>query len=92
VLKWVLSLLLPVMRAIISVFKTEFEGKEHIAPGLKELIEEVKLVSGAYILSPKAGKLFSLLNVLKDNKINYGTHYDTTSGAQMVSDSDEIFK
>jgi hypothetical protein len=78
----------PNMQAIITVFKTEFEGKEYIASRLKDMVEEVKLMSGAYIFSPSPGRLFELLDVLKENKINYGTHFDSAPGTASAYGSD----
>jgi hypothetical protein len=76
------------MQAIITVFKTEFEGKEHIASRLKDMVDEVRLMSGAYILSPNPGKLFELLNILKENKITYGTHFDSATGTESAFGGD----
>jgi hypothetical protein len=67
------------MQAIITIFKTEFEGKEQVKEILIDLTEDVKTVSDAYIFSPRAGRLFDLLNVLRRNKIIYGTHFNSTS-------------
>ena len=62
------------MRAIVTVFKIEFLGQDNILKKA-ELMAETKDIGEAIILIPLPGKLFELLNLLKDNRINYGTHF-----------------
>jgi hypothetical protein len=65
------------MQAIITVFKGEFEGKDDVRSRISELTEDVKMVADAYVFSPRPGKLFDLLNILRNNKITYGTHFNS---------------
>jgi hypothetical protein len=68
------------MRAIISVFKGEFEGKAQAKDAIAQLTDELNIVADAYIFSAKPGKLFEILSILRDHKITYGTHFDTSDG------------
>jgi hypothetical protein len=65
------------MNAVIIVFKSELAEKPEVLPDLQSLCKEVTEVSSARIYSPYSGKLFDFLSILKSNKINYGTHFDT---------------
>ncbi|HEY0655873.1 MAG TPA: hypothetical protein VGD65_22210 [Chryseosolibacter sp.] len=65
------------MKAIVTIFKGEFEGKEPLLERLGRMAHEIQEVSEAYIFSPKPGVLMEFLLILKANKIAYGTHFDT---------------
>ena len=65
------------MQAIITVFKAEFHGNEPLERTFLDFSEDIMQVGEAYTIAPKSGKLFQLLNFLRDNKINYGTHFNT---------------
>jgi len=69
-----------VMSAIITIYKAEFKGKEHIVPDLKELSEHTHEIGDAVTYSTKTGKLFVFLKILRDNKIAYGTHFNSKPG------------
>jgi hypothetical protein len=66
------------MRAIITVFEDEFKGKESVFKNIQRMSIEVNFVTHAYIIIPKRGELFNVLNVLKNEKVAYGTHFDTS--------------
>lgn len=66
------------MRAIVTIFKSEFEGKEGIANAIIA-VSETKDIGEAFVLIPQPGKLFELLNLLKDNNIQYGTHFNSVN-------------
>jgi hypothetical protein len=66
------------MRAIVTIFKDELKGKVYLLKQLDEMSDHVNIVGSAYIISPKPGKLFDILNELKENKIAYGTHFNTS--------------
>jgi hypothetical protein len=64
------------MHAIITVFKTELMSKPSLINTIKDLSSDLSEVADAYSFSPKSGRLFELLNFLRENNINYGTHFD----------------
>ena len=66
------------MRATITVFKEELSGKTEILEIIKGSSTDLKEIGDAYIFSPKPGKLFELLNLLRDHKIIYGTNFNTS--------------
>lgn len=66
-----------IMRAIITIFKAEFTGKEDIGMQLTILCDEVKEVGDAYVYSTRPGKLFEFLNIVKTHHIAYGTHVNS---------------
>jgi hypothetical protein len=70
------------MQAIITVFKIELIDKSHVIDMINTLTLDLKEVGDAYIFSPKPGKLFELLNLLRDNHIVYGTHFNTANPDQ----------
>ncbi len=65
------------MKAIVTIFKGELEGKTQLVERLTRMAEETQEVSDAYIFRPKSGSLMEFLLILKANKISYGTHFDT---------------
>jgi hypothetical protein len=69
------------MNAIVTVFKEEFKGKENTLKTIELLCDHLSEVAQAIIIIPKGGKLINVLNVLNDNKIAYGTHFNTAPGA-----------
>lgn len=68
------------MQAIITVFKVELNNREQIFKEIKEMSSDLSEVGEAYTFSPKPGKLFELLTLLKNNNINYGTHFNVSEG------------
>jgi hypothetical protein len=65
------------MKAIVTVFRNEFAGKELVKLAIEKYTDQIELVSEVYVINPKSGKLFDLLNELRANKIAYGTHFNT---------------
>ena len=65
------------MKAIVTIFKGELEGKTQLQERLTRMAVEIQEVNDAYIYIPKAGSLMEFLMILKANKISYGTHFDT---------------
>lgn len=66
------------MRAVITVFKTELINKPAVLNSIQQLSSHLSEVGEAYSFSPKPGRLYELLNFLKDHDINYGTHFNVT--------------
>ena len=66
------------MAAIITVFKTELIGKDDVLPLIEELSDDLVEIALAYTFSPKSGKLYELLNHLKERKVVYGTHFNSS--------------
>jgi hypothetical protein len=64
------------MDAVITVFEKEFVGKNYQIL-LADLYDSVTEFEGAVVFKPKSGKLFAFLTVLKEHKINYGTHFNS---------------
>lgn len=65
------------MNTIITVFKSEFNGKEQILEELEECCAVMGEVASAIIISPRSGKLFQTIELLRSNKVVYRTHFDT---------------
>jgi hypothetical protein len=68
------------MQVMVTVFKSEFIGKESTKEILSALTASTSEVESAMIFIPKAGKLMELLTLLSDRKIVYRTHFDTMEG------------
>ena len=69
------------MTAIITIFEIEFAGKEEVSRKVEQLSSDVKKIEGACIYSPRSGKLMEFLTILRENKISYGTHFNTLEGS-----------
>jgi hypothetical protein len=69
------------MQVMVTVFKSEFIGKESLSPILSALSASTAEIESAMIFIPKPGKLMELLTLLSTHKIVYGTHFDTLGGA-----------
>lgn len=65
------------MHAIITVFRQEFYGKEKVLTELSKCCAVIEEVAGAFIINPHAGKLFESIEILRSNKIAYGTHFNS---------------
>ena len=65
------------MKAIVTIFKNEFDGKELIKLSLDKFADQIELVSEVYVINPKSGRLFDVLNELRLNKIAYQTHFNS---------------
>jgi hypothetical protein len=78
------ALFLPNMRAVITVFRTEFEGKDDVKLMVGELTDDFKIAEDVYMLSPRPGKLFDLLSILRENKISYRTHFDSVQSKRFT--------
>lgn len=65
------------MKAIVTIFKGELEGKVELQERLSRLTQERQEVSDAYVYKPRPGSLMEFLLLLKANRISYGTHFDT---------------
>lgn len=70
------------MRAIVTVFKVELSNRESLLDSIRDMSTEIGEVAGAYTISPKPGKLFELLNLLKMSNISYGTHFNVSDFRQ----------
>ena len=70
---------LHVVYAVVTIFKSDLAGKEAIALSLEDLCNEVAKLEHALVYSPKSGKLFEFLNTLRDNGIDYRTHFDSST-------------
>jgi hypothetical protein len=69
--------ILRAMQTVITVFINEFEGKDYKML-LNDLYDSVTEFEGALIFKPKSGKLFQFLSVLREHKIQYGTHFNSS--------------
>lgn len=65
------------MQAVITIFSSELEGKDYKTL-LSDQYDSVTEFEGALIFKPKGGKLFEFLNVLREHKIAYGTHFNSS--------------
>lgn len=65
------------MHVVITIFKTEVNGKAHLLPLLHSMAQ-VNEIEGALVCSPHAGKLFDFLGILNTHKIPYRTHFNTS--------------
>ena len=68
------------MQAIVSVFKAEFKSKQDILEKVKRLSVTTEVLD-AFVIVPNIGNLYNVLNLLKENNINYGTHFNTIEAA-----------
>jgi hypothetical protein len=84
VLRLFAGLILRSMRAIITVFKDELTTKPLILNSIREMSSDVSEVGDAFTFSPKPGKLFELLNLLKNSAVAYGTHFHVADGNPSV--------
>jgi hypothetical protein len=66
------------MLAIITVFKVEVDSKESAFNAIKSMSSQFIEVGEVYEFSPRPGKLFDLLDVLKINNIKYTTKFDVS--------------
>jgi hypothetical protein len=66
------------MRVIVTVFKTKLSANSSLFRALSEMSFEIGEADENYTFSPKPGKLFDFLNLLKDNSIDYKTRFDVT--------------
>jgi len=64
------------MQIIITISKAEFEGKEALEEKFLQLSGEIGEIGDVYTIAPQSGTLYHFLNFLRDNKINYGTHFN----------------
>ena len=64
------------MRAVITVFKVELHDRPNILNSIREMSADISELANVYTFSPKPGKLFELLNILKNNNVNYSTHFN----------------
>jgi hypothetical protein len=65
------------MNAIITVFKTELAGKEHVIKEIVDCCSSLDQIAEAFIINPRDGRLFEVIEMLRKNKISYGTHFNT---------------
>jgi|SRR5690606_20487584 len=63
------------MQAIITIFESELLEKDRVVEQLMLLCEDVKQVTNALVFAPIPGKLFELLTILRDNRIEYRAHF-----------------
>ena len=64
------------MRSMISAPKEEVKSKDTLLSQITELSTNVNHVGDYYLFSPKPGKLFDLLKLMRDHRINYTTNFN----------------
>lgn len=65
------------MQAAITVLKDELKFQLEVMGTIRKYSLDMKEVGNAYSFSPKPGRLFDLLNILRDNHhIHYGTNFN----------------
>ena len=65
----------PEMNATITVFKYELKDNTELVNNISDMSSEIKETADAYAFSPKPGKLYELLNWLKESGVNYQTDF-----------------
>jgi|GEM_PF-3094111 hypothetical protein len=75
---------------IVTVYKSEFLGKESIKGRLSELSADIKEIHDALAFRPRPGVLMEFLAVLRENRINYGTHFNSTEQSDLPPGGNEI--
>jgi hypothetical protein len=71
----ILTLFLLVMEVIITVFKLDIDSHKIAFKRIEEMSSAIKELDDCLVFSPKAGKLFELLNFLKENSLEYKTDF-----------------
>ena len=66
------------MSAIVTIFEDELKNKSQLLSSICEMSDQVRVVGTAYVINPKPGKLFAILGQLRENKIAYGTHFNSS--------------
>lgn len=61
------------MNATITVFKNEFKNNPGLLDDISAMSSEIKEIDDSYAFSPRPGKLYELLNCLRENGLNYQT-------------------
>lgn len=64
------------LRAVITIFKSQLVNKP--LEKWLHLYDVVSDVDDVIVVKAKTGKLFDFLQVLKENGIDYGTHFNTS--------------
>lgn len=76
------------MTGIITVFKNEFRNRDFVRAQIEPLCRQVQEVDNAVVFSPKDGKLFEFLTVLRFHKVAYGTHFDTNDASTAFANAE----
>lgn len=64
------------MRTMISAKKADISSSEELLSEVSELSIRVAQVDDYFTISPKPGKLFDLLKLLRDHRIEYTTNFN----------------
>lgn len=70
------------MGAIITVLKSELEIKPEFLNIISAMASDIKKLPNGYAFSPKPGKLYELLNYLKENGLSYQTYFSEISSGE----------
>jgi hypothetical protein len=69
------TLFLPVMEVTITIFKLDIDSQEITFKRIEEMSSAIRELDNRLVLSPKPGRLFELLNFLKENSVEYKTDF-----------------
>jgi hypothetical protein len=72
----ILTLFLLVMEVTITVFKLDIESHKITFKRIEEMSSAIKEFNDCLVFSPKAGRLFEILNILKENSVDYKTDFN----------------
>lgn len=64
------------MQTTITIFKHDLKDEPLVIKMLADHATEVRETNEAFFFVPVPGKLFDLLQVLRDHKVAYGMQYD----------------
>jgi hypothetical protein len=64
------------MRVTVNILKTELDSKMLFLEQILEVCDDLSEVDNVYILSPRSGKLFELLDILKERDVNFETRFN----------------
>lgn len=72
------------MNAVVIVALARLKDvRPDIVNKIKECSDLHTQTADVYMFSPRTGKLFDLLSLLKDNGIPYTTHYDKEASSEL---------
>jgi hypothetical protein len=71
----ILTLFLPVMEVTITIFKLDIDSHKITFKRIEGMSSAIKELDDCFVFSPKSGRLFELLNFLKENSVEYKTDF-----------------
>lgn len=76
------SILASELAQSFTVFKSELENKPELLNIISDMSSDMKEIPNGYAFSPKPGRLYELLNYLKENGLSYQTYFSEISGGE----------